>query len=713
MHENRWIILQTVRLACVYLAVGCATISYAQVSPEVGAFDTGKMWTFDHPPVEYFQDTYGVEASSDWFEHARLGTLRIPGCTASFVSSYGLMLTNHHCSRNAVTNVTNSGEELFDNGFYATSLDAERQVPGMYADQLIEINDVTAEVFAALDSVETDAEKAAARTQVEEQIKNRLAEASGFEEDDVVVEVIPLYHGGLYSAYTFRRFSDVRLVMIPEAAVGFFGGDTDNFTFPRYTLDMALFRVYEGGVPYEPDHFFLWSLEGAQTGEPVFVVGNPGSTSRLETTAQLRYRRDVSDKNLLAFIESRLERLQDVYEQPVPAPEKAVLRNLMFSLKNGRKAYSGQLKALNNAVIMERRQAAENQFVQAISAKSSLDSAYGNVIDDMTAIQEEFHELASAHGAFFALTSAAYSSAVLRRAMLAYELQSSAASGVSEETLEAIRERIANVPDQSEILAEALLAARLKDMHLYLGSEHEMVMRALQGKDPDARAREIIERSLLTTQASAVDALGTGSLDEEDAAITLVRAFYQAYQDYRSASAGLSAKQANVAEAIGRARYEVYDTSIPPDATFSLRIADGIVQGYAYNGTIASPFTSYYGMYDHYYSYGAGSEWDLPERWLEPLESFDRSVPLNFASTNDIIGGNSGSPVLNKDLELVGLIFDGNIESLAGNYIYLPELYRAVSVDARGILEALDEVYGADRVVYELKENELISSEGE
>lgn len=678
----------------------------AQISTKAGQFDNGKMWTFEYSPAEYFEETYDFEADENWFKEAQLGTLRIPGCTASFVSSYGLVLTNHHCSRSAITSVSGQDEELLDNGYYAKSLAEERRVPDLYADQLIAIEDVTDEVFAAQDSAQTDAERVQFRADAIERIQERLREASELEEAQVIVEVVPLYYGGRYSAYTFKRYSDLRLVMAPEMKIGYFGGDTDNFTFPRYTLDITLFRVYENGEPFETENYFVWSLEGVKFDDPVFVIGNPGSTSRLETVAQLELRRDVTDKNLFAFLKSRIEALESVQDAPITADEGVQTRNALFSLKNAHKAYNGQLGALNDADIMARKRDAENQFISSIQADSSLAESYGGLIDDMAGIQDDLREVSKEHGAFFALTNPGYSSALLRRSMLAQQyFERAEAGGV--ENLSELRTQIESIPDQSEHLGMALLTARLNDLRMYFGEDDPMVVEILSGKRPSERAAELFQSSSFVTQESTVQMLENGLPDEGDAMLQVVQQIMSVHQDFRSAYQGLMARQNALASEIGRARFDVYGTAVPPDATFSLRIADGVVKGYPYNGTFASPFTSYFGMYDHYYSYGPGSEWDLPERWLEPIRSFDRGVPLNFTSTNDITGGNSGSPVVNKDLELVGLIFDGNIESLSGNYLYLPETNRSVSVDARGILEALDEIYQANRIVLELSKDEL------
>ncbi len=677
---------------------------------KAGRFDNGKMWTFDHPPAEYFAETYNFEPDDAWFEKARLGALRIPGCTASFVSSYGLVLTNHHCGRGAVTQVSKPGEMLTEEGFYAMSLAEERQVPGYYADQLVAIEEVTDEIMEAESVGETEAERAQARQDAIDTIQARLLEAAG---EGHVIEVIPLYHGGVYTAYTFRRYEDVRLVLTPELQLGFFGGDTDNFTFPRYALDMTFFRIYDNGEPFEPDNYFLWSVDGASVGDPVFVIGNPGSTSRLETVAQLELRRDMSDKNLLAFIDHFIIALKDYQAAATTSEAKNAVRNQLFSLLNAQKAYNGQLQALADPIIMARRRDAEEQFEKAIAADAALSAEYGELIGQMAEVQEELKSQRKPNAAFFALTSGTYSAATLRRAMQARTYLDRVAAGADAEELDELKGQITGIGDLPDGLDFQFLKTRIDDIADAFGANQDVTRAMLHGASAAERADAVLTGSVLATQAQAEAVLEAGTLSGDDPAIQLVDAFLPAYRDYQSAFAGLTARQTELASKIGRARFAVYGTDVPPDATFSLRIADGVVQGYPYNGTYASPFTSIYGLYDHFYSYGPDSEWALPEKWQHPPEALNMAVPLNFVSTNDIIGGNSGSPVINKDLELVGLIFDGNIESLAGKYIYLPELNRSVSVDARGMLEVMDVMYGADRLVEELVNDKLIESEAE
>ncbi|GAB5519718.1 MAG: S46 family peptidase [Rhodothermales bacterium] len=676
-----------------------------------GQYDNGKMWTFDFPPLDYFEKTYGLTLDDEWLATARMGALRIPNCSASFVSPHGLVMTNHHCARESVSAVSRAGENLLDDGFYAQSLTDERPAAEMYAEQLIRIDDVTDEVLTALADAQTDAERADARTTAIDSITARIETAMG---DAFTAEVIALYNGGRYSAYTFRRYDDVRLVMAPELQLGYYGGDADNFTYPRYNLDMTFFRVYnDEGDPLETEHYFAWNRDGAGDGELVFVVGNPGSTSRQQTVAQLEYRRDIGDRYVLDLIKSRVATLEAYYEAYPDEAESLDLRNSIFSLRNGEKAYTGQLEALHDPAIMARRRAFEREFKAAIASDADAQAKYGDLWDEMARLQTEQRSLAGPYGAFIGMESEDLTSATLRRALYAtiYLLQK--ANGAPAEVLDGVREPLLEIGERPEALDVALLSARLIDWQTYLGAESPVVQQALGGRTPAEAAQAIVSGSVLSDSAGTRQVLENDELTLGDPAIVLMQAAIPAFIGFQQAYFGLIEQETNVAQQLGQAVFDAYGTLIPPDATFSLRLADGIVKGFDYNGTIAPPFTSFYGLYDHYYSYGEDSEWDLPERWLNPPSTFDYSTRMNLVTTADIIGGNSGSPLLNRNLEVVGLIFDGNIESLSSDFIYLPETSRSVAVDVRGMLEALDEIYDADRLVLELLTGDAVATEAE
>lgn len=673
-----------------------------------GRFDNGRMWTFENPPSAYLRETYGIDADSIWFRRARLGALRIPGCSASFVSGDGLVLTNHHCAREHISAVSREGESLLDDGFYAGSLDEERAIEEFEADRLIAIRDVTAEMDAALEGINEPQARSQARESAEEEIAARISEEFGGEDAGFEVEMVSLYNGGRTSAYVFRRYTDVRMVMAPELSVGYFGGDPDNFTYPRYALDFSFLRVYEDGDPLDTsENFFRWSETGVERGDAVFMVGNPGSTSRIQTVAELEFRRDISDKGLLAFVNNRIDALEAFYDMDPEAGEAMDLRNTIFSLINTQEAYGGILGGLHDPVILAKRRDQERAFQEALDADPALAEEYGGLIAQMAELQDRKAEVAGGFGSFLAFASPDYESAVLSRALFAFQYANGSRAGAPAEALEGVMETLREVPDQPAALQELLLAARLRDIEASYGADSPLASSVLGGRSPEDVAASVVAESVLSDSARAVEAVPGGGVGMGDPAMQLLGTLISGIGPFQQALGPISAQEEQIAAALGRARFEVYGTDVPPDATFSLRISDGVVSEYEYNGTFAPVVTTFYGLYDRHYSHVSGGtgdgEWDLPERWLDPPGDPDLSTPMNFVSTNDIIGGNSGSPLVNADLELVGLAFDSNTEGLSGEYIFLTDRARAVSVDVRGILEALEEVYLAERIVDELR----------
>ena len=671
---------------------------------QAGAFDNGKMWTFDAPPAEYLQSTYGFSPGDDWYARARLGALRIPGCSASLVSPNGLVLTNHHCARDFVTQVAAEDENLLDDGFYAATLDEERPVEEFEADQLIEILDITAEIRDAVDAM-TDAQaRSALRDSLTEAVGARIQEERGGEEAGIEVEVVSLYNGGLYSAYVFHRYTNARLVMAPELQIGYFGGDPDNFTYPRYSLDFSFFRLYgDDGQPLATEDHFRWSETGTTAGDLVFILGNPGSTSRLQTVAELEYRRDVEMPALLSFLDSRIEAIEGYLEGREDEPGIDEIRNSVFSLLNAQKAYTGMLGGLQDPYIIARRTAAERDFRESLQADPALAGEHLPLFDQMAELQARKAAMEAEVHAFAVLGNPNYESALILRTLATFPYQNAQQQGAPAEELEELLDGLKGVANRPRELDEALLRARYQDLVDAFGADDPSVQALLGGRSVEEEAAALMEASVMADSARAVDAVLGGTLDPAtEPAFAFVQSLLGRYGPLRGIMSSVGPEEEAIAARLGRARFEVDGTRIPPDATFSLRLADGVVKGFPYNGTVAPAHTTFYGLYDRHYSNPGAKEWALPARWTNPSPDFDLSTPLNFVSTGDVIGGNSGSPVVNRDLEVVGLLFDGNIQSLPGDYIYIPDLNRSVAVDVRGILEALEDIYGAARIVEEL-----------
>ncbi len=675
---------------------------------KAGEFDTGKMWTFDYPPTDYFKQTYGFAPGADWYDKARLSALRLPGCSASFVSEDGLVFTNHHCARSALDAVNREGENIPENGFFAATLEEERKVPRMFADQLMLMEDVTDEVVAAFESGKTEEERVSKRTAAIAEIQKRYNEKTGLN-----CSVVTFYNGGKYSVYGYKRYNDVRLVFAPELSLGFFGGDYDNFTYPRYDLDVAYFRVYDDdGKPLKTANYFKWSDGGAAEGEPVFVIGNPGRTSRLFTVAQLEFNRD----HAYPYILSRLDDMVSVYSAMLAKyPNKtSQYQTPLFSFSNAQKVYVGRIKGLHDPVIMAKKRDFERKFRSAVANRPALMQKYGKVWNDLGSVVAEKSALFSEYlGYQFqglgrpAVLSLA--SSVVDFARTAAMPEAERPENMKGAMLDTARSKLAETTLNKE-LDLLLLTYHLRFLQSAFGSTNAEFNRLLGGMPAEQAAAALFEKSVLA-DAAKLDEFLKGSpqaiLSSADPFITFVVKTEARAKEVRTKYTDAMAREQARVQVLGKAMYDVYGTSIPPDATFTLRIADGVVKNYEYNGTVAPVYTTFYGMYDRYYSHQKKEPWNLPDRWKNPPASFDLSARYNFVSTNDIIGGNSGSPVLNKDLEVVGIAFDGNIESLPGDFIFDDTKNRCVSVHSAGILEALEDIYKADRIVKELKAGKI------
>ena len=682
---------------------------------EIGRFDGGKMWTFDNPPVDYFEEAYGFRPDSSWFRRARLGALRFSTfCSASFVSPQGLVMTNHHCARESVTEVSKPGEGLLEKGFYARSSEEERKVEDLYVEQLIAIEDVTTRVHAASRVVRGDNEKVQARKNKAEQIEQQMTSAVQASDSTLRVEVIELYDGGQFAAYTFRRYDDVRLVMAPEKQLGYFGGDPDNFTYPRYTLDMSFFRAYDKeGNPLQANHYFRWSTAGSREGEPVFVIGNPGSTSRLGTVSALEFERDYTSLLELEALQRRATLLKTYLDALPDGEDNEALRNSYFSLTNSIKSGTGELGGLRDPALIARRAATEEKLRHDIAQVDSLQAQYGGLFQDLEELQRSKKAVVG-RMAMFAFFGTELGSRVLTRALYGYYYDTLKRRGMPPSDLAEIRKDAVDFEDFPAEVETALIALRLRDAENAMGATDPTFKKITGGLPIDSVAARLVATTALADSASYASLLDSGYLGSGDPTVEVIDALAPLYFTFAQQQQSFNNREELLNGKLAQARFALYGTAVPPDASFSLRIADGVVKGYTYNGTAAPAYTTFYGLYNHYYSYrDVSDDWDLPERWIAPVSTFDRATPLNLVSTNDITGGNSGSPLLNQNLEVVGLIFDGNIESLPNTYLYTDETARAVSVDVRGILEALDEVYDADRIVLELTTGRMVATEDE
>lgn len=659
--------------------------SYGQTDLGFGTFDNGKMWTFDNPPLEYFEKTYGFKPSQDWMDHVRLSALRFGnGCSASFISADGLVMTNHHCARAYGTQVQKKGENFSDDGFVAKSLAEERKVEGLFVDQLVKLEDVTDRIKKNLDALPENKQA---------QAKDSLFKAITAEykakwaSDSLEPTVTTFYKGAKYSIYGFKRFKDVRLVILPETNLGFFGGDYDNFTYPRYALDFTFFRIYYKGKPFKPQHYFKVNLDGIKENEPVFVVGNPGTTERLSTSSQLAFAREIAMPYRLMYIKNRIKS----YEQYNHKANNDSLRNIIFSFSNANKALSGMLAALNNPELMGRKKAFE-KFLQDYVSKNNI-SKYQSLWNKIDSNKAEIRKV---YPYIFAYQPSDKNAKGLEFGKLLAEYLIKSRQKDSSATKLLKTQLMKFVPTKEPELETLLLQNHVAELEAANGIRKisDFTKSFLPSKVYDSKFVDELKQKLSDTTfvSNAIN---------NDFLLKLTFEEYEQFAVYKKEFDKLVAKENKLNALMAQLQFEAFGSLIPPDANFNLRIADGVVKSYDYNGTKAPFLTTYYGLYDRFLSFANDESWKLPKRWVKPNQKL-LPMPLDFISTNDIIGGNSGSPIINKNGEVVGLIFDGNMESLPGRYIYDDQYNRSVSVHIGGIYGAIKYMYKSSRIATEM-----------
>ena len=662
----------------------------------------GTMWTFDAPPIDYWKRTYAFTADSAWLERVRLSAVRIPGCSASLVSANGLVMTNHHCARACTAGASTPDSNYIETGFAAATAADEKKCSGMWADQLQTIQDVTDRVQKAATG-RTTATQVARRDSAIAAIEQECT-APGFN-----CQVVSFYNGGRYSLYRYKRWTDVRLVMAPEGDIAFYGGDPDNFTYPRYDLDLTLLRIYENDQPLKPQHHLRWSAAGANDGELVFVVGNPGSTGRLLTMAQMEYLRDVQYPAQLAGYERQLAVYRELASR---SPEyQRQLQNPIFSLENSFKAVTGYRSGLVDSAIMARKADFERDIRRRIQADPQLRSRYGTVFNNIANAQQELARIAvplrwnSFGGGSTLLSQAGALVRIPRESGLPDSLRLPAYRGPA---LDRLRQQVQADTPIDTLAERMLLAGIFRAWKAELPANDPLLRAALAhgNGDPDAAAAHLVRTTTLT-DVNARRALLEGGAPavaaSKDPLIVLARAIDPVNHRLSHRAMALETTISANIEKLGQALFAAYGTNLPPDATFTLRISDGVVKGFPYNGTLAPYKTTFYGLYERAAAFDDKPPFKLPKRWVDRKDRLDLAVPYNFVSTNDIIGGNSGSPVINRNGEVVGLIFDGNIESLPNRFIFTDDVARSVSVHSAGIIEALRKMYDGERIADELQ----------
>ena len=704
-------------IACIAVSAACTpsavttTSSPAPVTvnPEPVGYrpQFGTMWTFDAPPLDYWKKTYGFSPDQAWLDNARLASIRIPGCSASFVSAKGLVLTNHHCIRVCLDAVSPKDTNLVETGYAASANRDERKCPDMVADQLESIENVTQRVSAAVSSRDPVA-AAAQRAGIVSQIEKECGERT-----KLTCQVVSLYQGGIYSLYRYRRFDDIRLVFAPEQQISDFGGDPDNFTYPRWNLDAALLRAYENNRPYAAKNYFRWSKSGPKEDELLFVIGNPGSTGRLLTLAQMEFLRDVGYPTTLAAYERGLAAYRAVERTDSTAVRR--YQNNVFSIENSRKAVTGYRDGLRDSASMSQKRAFENEFRARIAGDPKMAAEYSGIYDAIESAQRELATfdaerryrgfgLSQNLGGSRLLTLSGQLVRIAKESAQPDAQRLAAFRGNGAATIRATLLREQPIDPAYERIA---IAAQLAAAKAELKADDPFLLATLGGRTPEQAAEALVSATRvgdLTFRRSLVDGGEAAVASSTDPMIVLARKIDVMNRELQSRTDRLNAIITANNEKLGRALFAVYGTALPPDATFTLRITDGVASSYPMNGTIAPFKVTFYGLYDRWESFGKKFPFSLPPRWIDHRGKLDLSTPFNFVSTNDIIGGNSGSPIVNRSSEVVGVVFDGNIESIANRFLFQSKTARTISVHSSAILETMVKMYGANWIADELLE---------
>ena len=663
------------------------------------------MWLYNQFPKQLLKQKYGFEPTDAWLDHLRLSSVRFnSGGSGSFVSSKGLVMTNHHVGADALQKMSTADKDLLKTGYYARAAAEELKCVDLELNVLVKITDVTEKVNAEVKPGQPPAEAQQARRAVINTIEQEESKKSGLRSD-----VVTLYQGGQYHLYQFKKYTDIRLVFAPEHSIAFFGGDPDNFEYPRFDLDICFFRVYENGQPAKVEHFLSWSQAGAADGELTFVSGHPGRTNRQNTVAHLEYIRDVMAPQQLDVLRRREVLLQNYSGRSLENERRA--GDELFGIQNSRKARLGGLAGLQDPAVIARKQAEEAELRSKVESNPDLKAKYSSAWDEVADTLKTIKTFRTEYNMLEA--GSAFNSDLFGIAKTLVRMAAEDAKPNAQRLREFGEAGRASLEQQ--LYSEAPIFADLETVKLadslgmmmeQLGANNDTVKLVLAGKSPRVRAAELIagskladvaERKKLAAGGQAGIAASTDTLIKLAVAVDprsreLRKRFDEQYDEpQRQAYAKLAA-----------ARFAVLGNTVYPDATFTLRLAFGTVKGYEDEGKKIPPWTTMGGAFPHAEAHGSVDPFELPPSWLKNKDKISANTPFNFVSTADIIGGNSGSPVVNKAGELVGIIFDGNIQSLVLDYAFSDTQARAVSVHSASIQEALRKIYGATALADEL-----------
>jgi len=663
------------------------------------------MWLYTNPPLARLKERYGFEPGKEWLEHLQKSSVRFnSGGSGSFVSKDGLVMTNHHVAADALQKMGTPERNYYRDGFYAKTRGEERKCEAMELNVLESIEDVTARVEGAVKGDMKPDQAAKARRAVMNAIEDEETKKTGLRSN-----IVTLYQGGAYHLYRFKRYTDVRLVWAPEQQIAFFGGDPDNFEFPRYCLDAAFFRVYENDKPAEIKHFLKWSANGCADGELTFVSGHPGRTNRLATVAELEYTRDIGYPYLIQRL-YRMEVLLNAFSARSEENARQA-KELLFSVQNSRKARLGGLGGLMDPAVMARKRAEEAKLREAAEKDPKLADAKG-AWDKVAEVYKTRAKILKRHGmleggAAFASDLFGIARTLVRSAQERDKPQAERLREFIDSNKQPLELQLFSEEPIYEGFEILRLADSLASLSEQLGHDDPLVVKVLAGKSPVDRAAELVNGSKLKDVATRKKLYEDGLpavTASKDPMIELALLVDPESRELRKVMENEVEEPRRQAYAqIAKVKFALEGTSTYPDATFTLRLSYGPVKGYQEAGKKVAPITTVGGLYERSKGQNNKAPFDLPPLWAKKKDSINLDTPFNFVSTADIIGGNSGSPVVNKAGEVVGLIFDGNIQSLVLDFAYSDEQARAVSVCSQVITEALRKVYDASPLADELQ----------